>query len=155
MRGRKPTPTHLKLLEGNPGKRAINKSEPKPTGNLFEAPGWLTDSQKDGWAYAIANAPAGLMKRLDRAMLTMWVVAEDLHRDAAIKVAKSGSVVRTKYGQETQSPYLSILNRQAVVMVKLASEMGFSPASRTRIQMEVGEPNGESKPGSPFAQFKR
>lgn len=151
MRGRKPTPTHLKLLEGNPGKRAINRAEPKPEGNLFDAPEWLTDDQRDGWAYAIANAPAGLLKRLDRAMLTMWVIAESLHRDAAMKVVKSGSVVRTRNGEAAQNPYLSIVNRQAAVMVKLASEMGFSPASRTRIQLE--EPKAPNAT-SPFAQFK-
>ena len=30
MKGRKPTPTYLKLLKGNPGKRSLNKHEPKP-----------------------------------------------------------------------------------------------------------------------------
>ena len=29
MRGRKPVPTHLKLIKGNPGKRALG-SEPQP-----------------------------------------------------------------------------------------------------------------------------
>ena len=28
--GRKPKPTRLKLIDGNPGKRAINKNEPAP-----------------------------------------------------------------------------------------------------------------------------
>ena len=30
MRGRKPTPTHLKAITGNPGKRPINHAEPRP-----------------------------------------------------------------------------------------------------------------------------
>ena len=34
MRGRKPKPTALKLLEGNPGKRRINGTEPKPPSSL-------------------------------------------------------------------------------------------------------------------------
>lgn len=153
MRGRKPTPTHLKLLEGNPGKRAINKAEPQPVGNLHDAPEWLTDEQKANWTYAIANAPAGLLKRLDRAMLTMWVIAEDTHRDAAVRLQKAGSVVRTRNGEAAQNPYLSIVNRQAAVMVKLASEMGFSPASRTRIQLE--DPDAKKQPNSPFHQFAR
>ena len=29
-RGRKPTPTAIKELEGNPGKRPLNEKEPKP-----------------------------------------------------------------------------------------------------------------------------
>ena len=30
MRGRKPTPTELKLALGNPGKRPLSRHEPKP-----------------------------------------------------------------------------------------------------------------------------
>ena len=30
MRGRKPVPTALKKLRGNPGKRPLNDAEPKP-----------------------------------------------------------------------------------------------------------------------------
>ncbi len=32
MKGRKPKPTALKLLEGNPGKRKLNADEPSPRG---------------------------------------------------------------------------------------------------------------------------
>lgn len=38
MRGRKPKPTHLKLLEGNPGHRPINGAEPKPNPGLPTCP---------------------------------------------------------------------------------------------------------------------
>ena len=40
MRGPKPKPTRLKILAGNPGKRALPKLEPKPRG-LAVCPGWL------------------------------------------------------------------------------------------------------------------
>ena len=30
QRGRKPKPTAVKVLEGNPGKRSLNTAEPKP-----------------------------------------------------------------------------------------------------------------------------
>ena len=30
MAGRRPTPTKLKLIKGNPGKRALPKDEPTP-----------------------------------------------------------------------------------------------------------------------------
>ena len=44
MRGAKPKPTHLKLLAGNPGKRLLNRNEPKPQGDLHDAPDWLTNA---------------------------------------------------------------------------------------------------------------
>lgn len=36
-------------------------------------------------------------------------------------------------GFPIQSPYVSIANRQAEIMVRVASEFGFTPASRVRI----------------------
>ena len=36
MRGRKPRPTHLRIIDGNPGKRALPKHEPKPHAHSYE-----------------------------------------------------------------------------------------------------------------------
>ena len=63
MRGRKPIATHLKLLRGNPGKRALNKNEPLPIGDLVDPPEWLTEQQKVAWSYAVENAPRGQARR--------------------------------------------------------------------------------------------
>ena len=133
MAGAKPKPTHLKLVTGNPGKRKLNAREPMPSGNLSEPPDWLTEDQKRGWAYALSNAPLGLLKLLDRGAFTVWVIAEDLHRQAAEKVAALGMLNKTAGGNIIQSPYMPIVNRQALIMLKAASELGFTPAARPRI----------------------
>lgn len=153
MRGAKPKPTHLKLLAGNPGKRPLNRNEPKPQGDLHDAPDWLTDEQKAGWAYAIENAPAGLMKRLDRSALTAFVVAEDLHRQASIAVGKFGLITKSPVkGDPMQNPYLPIINRQAQIMMKAAAELGFTPSSRSRISVE--NVSGEEDPAEAFFSQK-
>ena len=69
MSSRKPVPTHLKVIRGNPGKRALNRNEPVPVGDLVDAPDWMTDTQKAGWKYAIDNAPLGLLKKLVTVLL--------------------------------------------------------------------------------------
>ena len=136
MRGRKPIPTATKELMGNPGKRALNKREPQPKGELYAAPTWMSDSQREGWAYAITNSPPGLLKLLDCSVLAVWVVAEDLHRQAAEKVAQFGLLTKSpNAGMPLQSPYLAILNKQAQIMLKAAAELGFSPSSRSRVQV--------------------
>ena len=38
QRGRKPKPTAVKVLEGNPGKRSLNTGEPKPEKKAVSAP---------------------------------------------------------------------------------------------------------------------
>jgi P27 family predicted phage terminase small subunit len=135
MRGRKPKPTKLKELAGNPGKRRIAAGEPKPEGNLAEPPEWMTDSQRAGWAYALAHAPRGLLKKIDRSALAIWVCAEDYHRQANQEQAALGRLlVKTeKNGVTVQSPYLPIINKQAQVMLKAAEQLGFTPAARPRI----------------------
>ena len=137
MRGRKPKPTWLKEVSGNPGKRRLNPHEPKPNGPLNEPPEWFTSDQKAEWSYALANAPRGLLKRLDRSVLAIWIVAEDLHRYASQQIARFGVLTKAPHsGVPVQSPFLAILNKQAIIMLKAASELGFSPASRPRISVE-------------------
>ena len=46
-RGRKPKPTALKVLEGNPGKRPLNENEPKPENKAPRCPSWLEQEAKN------------------------------------------------------------------------------------------------------------
>ena len=41
MAGRKPKPTAVKKLEGNPGKRKLNTKEPVPAKGMPDCPEWL------------------------------------------------------------------------------------------------------------------
>nr|PZN76198.1 MAG: phage terminase small subunit P27 family [Pseudomonadota bacterium] len=149
MKGRKPKPTHLKLVAGNPGKRALNRGEPVPEGDLTDPPEWLTPEQKESWRYAIDHAPSGLLKKLDRSALTVWVVAEDLHRQATQAVAKFGLITKSpKQGEPIQNPYLPIVNRQAQIMLKAAAELGFTPSSRSRVT--VNEDVEEESPARKY-----
>ena len=45
MAGRKPKPTAVKKLEGNPGKRKLNTKEPNPGKGMPDCPAWLLPEQ--------------------------------------------------------------------------------------------------------------
>ena len=139
MRGRKPTPTHLRVVKGNPGKRPLNQAEPKPKGDLFEPPSDLPEKARPFWNAAIADAPAGLLKKLESRVLVIWATAAWLHSDASDKVSKSTLLIKTPTGALVQNPYLSILNRQSTIMMKAAAEMGFTPSSRSRVSVTDAE----------------
>ena len=49
MAGRKPKPTALKKLEGNPGKRKLNAKEPVPAKGMPDCPKWLLPEAKEEW----------------------------------------------------------------------------------------------------------
>jgi P27 family predicted phage terminase small subunit len=132
-RGPKKIPTVLKELHGNPGKRALPVDEPDGVGDLWAPPAWFDDEQRDQWNYAIDHAPPGLLTGTDREVLVVWVVACVEHAKAAQEVRKLGQVVKTKDGNAIQNPFLPIVNRQALIMLKAGSEMGFSPAARASL----------------------
>ena len=48
-RGRKPKPTAMKILEGNPGKRPLNVNEPVPPVGNIKCPTWLLPEAKKEW----------------------------------------------------------------------------------------------------------
>ena len=154
MRGRKPKPSRLRLIEGNPGRRPINQGEPVAPGALIDAPEWFSVQQRTIWDYAITNSPDGLLRRLDRDVLVAWCVACEMHKRACQQQQKLDAntgapmLTKTKDGNVIQSPYLPIINRQMLLMLKAASELGFSPVSRTRIELDPA--NGATSKASQY-----
>jgi P27 family predicted phage terminase small subunit len=55
--------------------------------------------------------------------------------EAITAVRKYGTMVKSPSGYPMQSPYVAIANRQAEIMMRIASEFGFTPASRSRISV--------------------
>jgi phage terminase small subunit len=52
---------------------------------------------------------------------------------------KYGAMIKAPTGFPIQSPSLAIANRQAEIMMRIASEFGFTPASRSRISTPSDE----------------
>ena len=78
-------------------------------------------------------ARLNLITHLDRGQLAIYCVAYAQWIEAAEFIQKFGSMVKTPSGFPVQSPYVAILNRQADTMIRIASEFGFTPASRAKL----------------------
>jgi P27 family predicted phage terminase small subunit len=91
-------------------------------------------------------------------MLAVWVEAEERHRTAATMQAqldqgtKLPLLTKTKDGTAVASPYLGIMNRAAAIMIKAASELGFSPAARPRLAASATQDPADEH--SPWARLK-
>ena len=73
MRGRRPKPTRLKVLTGNPGKRPLNPDEPKPERAIPECPAELGPVARREWdRLGKELASLGLLTNLDRAALAAY-----------------------------------------------------------------------------------
>jgi P27 family predicted phage terminase small subunit len=134
MRGRKPKPTRLKALTGNPGKRPLNDTEPRPEIAVPDCPPELGPVARREWDRLVGElASLRLLTNLDRAALAAYCGAYAMWAEATEAIQKYGTMVKSPSGYPIQSPYVSIANRQAEIMMRIASEFGFTPASRSRI----------------------
>jgi P27 family predicted phage terminase small subunit len=153
--GRRPKPAVLHLIQGTKArlKRAPAGTEALAPGRPTAPPSWLTRSQRRIWRHAVSNAPLGLLRRIDSGLLVTWVIAVDLHREAAAKVAQFGLLTKAPdTGMPMQSPYLAILNRQTVVMIRTAAELGFTPSARAGMSLGDAQPPGHADPALEFFQ---
>jgi Phage terminase, small subunit len=48
-------------------------------------------------------------------------------------------MMKSPLGFPVQSPFLAIANRQTEIMMRIASEFGFTPASRSRISTPIAD----------------
>jgi P27 family predicted phage terminase small subunit len=134
MRGRRPKPTRMKVLTGNPGKRPLNENEPRPDVAIPDCPTELGPVAKREWERLVGDlAKLKLMTNFDRAMLAAYCGAYALWAEATEAIQKYGTMIKSPSGYPVQSPYVAIANRQAEIMMRIASEFGFTPASRSRI----------------------
>jgi P27 family predicted phage terminase small subunit len=133
MKGRRPKTTRLQLLTGNLGKRPINMDEPKPEPVIPDCPPELGPiAQKEWHRLAAELGKLRILTQLDRAALAAYCGAHALWAEATENIQKFGTMVKSPTGYPIQSPYVSIANRQAEIMMRIASEFGFTPASRSR-----------------------
>ena len=78
--------------------------------------------------------PCNVLKQsLDRAALAAYCGAYALWAEATEAIQKYGVMIKSPQGFPIQSPYLAIANRQSEIMMRIASEFGLTPASRSRI----------------------
>ena len=148
MRGRKPLPSNVVRLRGNPGKRSLNDAEPRPDPRVPACPACLGDEARKEWRrLAKELAGLGLLSGLDRGLLAAYCQAHALWVEAVSSIQRYGTMVKSPNGYPMQSPYVAVANKQVEIMVRIASEFGMTPSSRTRIR--VGEPT----PEDPFEAF--
>lgn len=134
MPGRKPTPTHLKVLRGNPGHRPLNEHEATPVPGLPDPPAVLDAVAQAEWVNKGRQLVAlGLMTEVDTAMLAVYCAAWSRWLEALEKVAADGAVITTPSGYQQQSPWVSMRNQAEDRLTKAAVEFGMSPSARSRV----------------------
>lgn len=134
MAGRKPKPTAIKKLEGNPGKRPLNDGEPIPPSGMPTCPEWLLPDAKKEWRrVAKALHQMGVLTTVDRAAFASYCQSYARWKEAHDHINAEGSTFETDKGYKQQSPWVGIANTAQKLMMSAASEFGLTPVARSRI----------------------
>ena len=139
QRGRKPKPTAIKELEGNPGKRPLNKNEPKPDKNAPRCPAWLEEEAKREWKrMGKILEQLGLLTEMDMAAFAGYCQAYARWKEAEEFITQHGTMIRTPNGYLQQVPQVSIAQTNLKIMLKFCEQFGLTPSARSRMTADSG-----------------
>lgn len=132
-------PTHLKVLEGNPGKRPVAANSPKPNPVAPKCPTDAPAEVKKMWrklAPALENLNLltevdgeGLAIALGHAALASKALKELMDPDAKISDDDSHNQRQRKH------PAAQVFRDNSEAFLKWSQEFGLSPAARNKIDL--------------------
>ena len=160
--GKKPMPTHLKLVTGNRGRRPLNQHEPQAPTGAPEKPAHFEGYESEVWDRLVAELGAiGVLHQTDSLAMEMLCQAYSDHRTAVehvrecAKLAAMPLATKRLLGlDETEysacGRYYRTVGTAGAIMKRAnpaiadrsdadrrirswASEFGLTPASRSRI----------------------
>ena len=148
MPGRRPKPTHLKIVSGNPGKRALNKREPKPRREIPSCPAHLSDTSKVAWGRLVemldrlgilTEADALALERLCDCYADILACRELIERDGrtyTTVTAQGDTLIKG-------NPAVAQLRAADAQFKSYLVEFGLTPAARSKVQVVDDEEQGD------------
>lgn len=177
-RGPLPKPAALKLLEGNPGKRALNLADGiNPVVETPSMPKHLGQEARKEWKRITPLLEdLGLISGLDRAALALY--CQTAGRLAELEMAFNGMVNKavdagmsypdavlhasqstTPSGYQQQSVIVNLISSHRLQVHRNLMHFGLSPAARGRVQasnyVQPSLPGMEPSPNNAVSGFAR
>uniref|UniRef100_C5CJP3 Phage terminase, small subunit, P27 family n=1 Tax=Variovorax paradoxus (strain S110) TaxID=543728 RepID=C5CJP3_VARPS len=161
MAGRPPKPTHLKVVSGNPGKRALNKREPKPKREVPSCPAYLSDVGKVAWGrLGVLLDRMGVLTEADGPALERLCDCYSEILECRELIKEHGRTYSTIRGiGDERSPVEQVLMKANPAVAMLADadrrfksylvEFGLTPAARSKVN---AAPDDDKKK-DPLAEF--
>lgn len=142
--GRNPRPTHLKILEGNAGKRPLRTDEPQPAPASLEPPAELAGEALAEWnRLAPELSRLGLLTVVDRPFLIVLCEAWATYRLAREILTRDGVLVAAgRDGGLVKNPAAQVARDQADLMMRYGSRFGLSPSDRVRLAVAPDDGGG-------------
>jgi len=148
--GPAPEPTALKLVHGNPGKRPLNKAEPRPARRRPRRPDWLEGEAQAAWDELIPMLDAmGVLTEVDGRAVSRYCKLWARWVKLTAMIDKAGEVypMRDKDGNVTSFrtfPQVKIIESLSCELRMLEREFGLTASARSNLT--VGAPEAEKSP---------
>jgi hypothetical protein len=132
MGGLTKKPAVIKALEGNPGKRVIEASGIEGIGEPFIHEHLMDDAR--GCIEVIRQSmPKRVYSALDSYLLAAFGMAWAIHKKAALEISNRDFIWIA--GVDRVSPWIKMLNQQAMVLASLGDRLGLDPRSRSALKL--------------------
>ncbi|MBC7285458.1 MAG: phage terminase small subunit P27 family [Hoeflea sp.] len=149
-KGRKPTPSHLKIVRGTNRADRGARNEPKPGRERPSAPADMSDRGRDAWGYVIGILDCmGVLTEADAMAVELmcearadWLSARD-----AITAA-GGETYKTEAGLIKAHPAVAMRNDAARRLQSLLAEFGMTPSSRSKVNAQ--DSDGKADPAAEY-----
>ena len=153
MAGRRPKPTKLKLLEGNPGKRPINKKEPQPKAIIPDMPTWLKEfpvAVKEWKREAQILLGMGILTEADAAALAnrcyiaseIQQLAKDIKKEGRVSYSIKMDSLGNEVADAKANPKAIQLKNLITEHRQIGASFGLDPSSRTKLSV-LGDGDSE------------
>ncbi|MBI2859182.1 MAG: phage terminase small subunit P27 family [Chloroflexi bacterium] len=120
-----------------------------PTSRLPSPPGYLSPEAVAEWHRVAHLLKRSGLNKLDVTALAAYCVAYVRWMEAEDRIREHGLLLIAPNGRLMPSPYLSIANKALDQITKLLAEFGMTPASRTRLPVQVEG----AKPARPTSKW--
>jgi len=127
-------PTAIKLLNGNPGKRPLNRREPKPRIRKPKPPAHLSDTERAEWRRVLRILePFGVVTEAEADILAMYVAGYAQWVECRRAIEQKGLIVLSEKGTAMRNPLLKVADDAQRTMLRCMSELGLTPSARVRL----------------------
>lgn len=165
MAGRKRTPSHLKMVKGNPGKRAVSDKEPSPPPGIPPAPAHLSAHARTVWPQVakmlgdmgvLTKADGFALERLCEAYADWRMARESLQKSITYKTrdnksrtfAKGGKLHYLTWGENgpmlRARPELAQIAAADKRLIDALRDFGLTPESRSKVPLAEGDSDDDA-----------
>ena len=140
MKGRKALPDHLKIVKGTLRKHRVNEDQPAPAEELPNPPEWLEPSEVECFVTIRDRLEElGIASKTDTEVLLLAAVRLAEVRECSALIREQGRdlEIRDDDGTVTSrriNPVVKQRNEAMRHLHSLLSELGLSPASRSKVK---------------------